>query len=116
MEYTPIVTGTAIGVGMGLVDRGHIAHEQLLYRGGGLAASLAAQHQGWGPANVAPAAVAAFAAHFAARALAIYVFDRGKASFGQKLTNVTAAGQKLTNVTAAGALVTAAGARGGARR
>jgi hypothetical protein len=96
-EYLPLGVAGAVGVGMGLVDRvdpgsaGTKQHGQILYRGGGLAASLVAQHQGWGPPNAAPAAVASFAALFAARAMG-YITNPGSFSFGQKLTNVTQAG------------------------
>ena len=106
MEYTPILTGTAVGVGMGLVDKSSkygadTSHQQLIYRGGGLLASLFAQYKGWGPANVAPAAVAAFATHFAARAVGLMVTGEGFGKFGavypgppnvQHLTGITDAG------------------------
>jgi hypothetical protein len=89
-EYIPLGVGAAVGVGMGLVDRAKIGHEQLLYRGGGLAAALLAQHQGWGAGTIAPAAVTSFAAHFAARAVGDFLSPGS--SFGDVSAGVGAGG------------------------
>ncbi len=131
MEYLPLGVGAAVGLGAGLVDReeAKLPHSQLLYRGGGLAASLWAQHKGMGPPNLAPSLVAAFAATLAARTTALFLAGtlhefgatrRGVAQpWGdyQYETNPTAAGaarlgvdapwgdyQYLTTATAAGAV------------
>ena len=99
MEILPLGVGAAVGAGAGLIDRNARSlqpnHVQLIYRAGGLAASLWAQHQGWGPPNVAPAAVAGFAASLAGRAT-ILLLVHDISNFGM------ASAQKLTNVTEAG--------------
>jgi len=99
MEFTPLLVGAAVGGGAGLVDReeAKLAHSQLIYRVGGLLASLWAQHKGIGPANVAPAAVSAFAANTASRATALFL----KGELGQ--FGMTGHAPTLALPTAAGA-------------
>jgi hypothetical protein len=112
MEFTPLLVGAAVGGGAGLVDReeAKLAHSQLIYRVGGLVASLWAQHKGIGPANVAPAAVSAFAANTASRATALFLkgelHEFGMTAHPPRLALPTAAGATsrpgLASPTAAG--------------